>query len=92
MIQAFLCYVVNVYSDGLKLYKLLDPLSQQIIQGGIYNDHIRETPFICSSQGKGRKQFQGELELSRDFSWPNKYNIQLNLLDHFILFSCWCAS
>jgi hypothetical protein len=39
MIQAFLCYVVNVYSDGLKLYKLLDPLSQQIIQGGIYNDH-----------------------------------------------------
>jgi hypothetical protein len=39
MITALLCYVVNVYPKGVKLYKLLDLLSQHIMKGGSCNDH-----------------------------------------------------
>jgi hypothetical protein len=38
MIKALLCYIVNVYPEGVKLCKLLDPLSQHIMKGGTYND------------------------------------------------------
>ena len=39
MIQAFLCYVVNVYPRGVKFCKLLDPLAQCIMKGGSFNDY-----------------------------------------------------
>jgi hypothetical protein len=39
MIQALLCYVVNVYSEGVKICKLLDPLSQRIMEEGQFNDY-----------------------------------------------------
>jgi hypothetical protein len=39
MVKALLFYIVNVYPAGVKLCKLLDPLSQHIMKGGMYNDH-----------------------------------------------------
>jgi hypothetical protein len=39
MIQALLCYIVNVYPEGVKLCRLLDPLSQHIMKGGTCNDY-----------------------------------------------------
>ena len=39
MIKALLCYIANVYPEGVKRCKLLDPLSQHILQGGTCNDH-----------------------------------------------------
>jgi hypothetical protein len=40
MIQAFLQYVINVYPEGVKTCKLLDPLSQCIVTGGSLRDHF----------------------------------------------------
>jgi hypothetical protein len=40
MILAFPHYIINVYSEGVKTYKLLDPLSQCIITGGLLRDHF----------------------------------------------------
>jgi hypothetical protein len=37
MIKALLCYIVNVYPEGVNLCKLLDPLSQHIMKGGTCN-------------------------------------------------------
>jgi hypothetical protein len=37
MIEALLCYIINIYPKGVETCKLLDPLSQQIIQGGTSN-------------------------------------------------------
>ena len=39
MIQAFLCYILNVYPQGIKFCKSLDPLSQRIMNGGPFNDY-----------------------------------------------------
>jgi hypothetical protein len=39
MIKALLCYIVNIYPEGVKLCKLLDQLSQHIMKGLAYNDH-----------------------------------------------------
>jgi hypothetical protein len=38
MIKALLSYIVNVYPEGVKLCKLLDPLSQYIMNGGTCYD------------------------------------------------------
>jgi hypothetical protein len=39
MIQALLYYIVNVYPEAVMHCKLMDALSQDIMKGGICNDH-----------------------------------------------------
>lgn len=63
MIQAFLHYVINVYPEGVKTCKLLDPLSQCIITGGSLRDHFpagTQEQFCSYSQHeeKDRSEFK----------------------------------
>jgi hypothetical protein len=44
--KALVCYVVDVYPKGVKLYKLLDPLSQNIMKGGTGKDHSPDSTIV----------------------------------------------
>ena len=63
MIKALLCYIVNVYPEGLKLCKLLDQLSLHIMKGGACNDSWPD-PTILEKLGS---YVQAEEKEGREF-------------------------
>jgi hypothetical protein len=66
MPEALVCYIVNVYPEGVKLCKLLDPLSRDIMKGGTGKDYL-----LDSTPGKFRSYVQAEEKERSDFreSW-----------------------
>jgi hypothetical protein len=43
MAKALVCYVVNIYPEGVNLCKLLDSLAQHIVKGGTCIDQGLDT-------------------------------------------------